>query len=127
MKEFRKLEDFLKIRITDSNSVVEMKKAMQNILKKNQNSLNWALPDKIFFHITHLRLLRISGAPALKKERIKNYMLWIENEALNVDEEKKKVLRVLWKACNRWIKAIERTGNWQMPPPIELYKIEYKF
>lgn len=116
------LKDFFKIRISDSESVKMRKKAINKILEENnfcENSFE-GLSKMILLKTTHRNLMSLLSPLRLKKERIKNYILYIENEALTATEIEKQQLRNKWRACNRWLKSIESTENFKIAPPVEL-------
>ena len=128
------IKDDLKVNeITDSESVKSLKKDLTELLnkalnyKRNPNvakgfydwsDLSVALP----LQVGYMRLMRITSYFFFKKEQIKNYLLYIENQALFANENEKIDLREKWRACNRWLKQIEFTGNSKIPAPIELLK-----
>lgn len=133
-KIFDEIKDDLKIQeITDSESVKMLKKDLLELLNKAENYkknpnvakgfYNWgdllvALP----LQVGYMRLMRLTSYFFFKKEQIKNYLLYIENQAMFASENEKIDLREKWRACNRWLKQIEETGNAKIPAPIELLK-----
>ena len=131
-KIFNEIKDDLKIQeITDSESVKSLKKDLTELLnkayKRNPNltkefydwsDLSVALP----LQVGYMRLMRITSYFFFKKEQIKNYILYIENQAIFSTEDEKIQLRNKWRACNRWLKQIEETGNSKIPAPVELLK-----
>ena len=128
------IKDDLKIQeITDSESVKSLKRDLTELLakvenyKKNPNvakgfydwgDLSIALP----LQVGYMRLMRITSYFFFKKEQLKNYLLYIENQAIFANENEKICLREKWRACNRWLKQIEETGNSKIPAPVELLK-----
>lgn len=116
------LKDFFKIRISDSESVKMRKKVINKILEENNSCENSfeGLSKMILLKTTHKNLMLLLSPLRLKKERIKSYMLYIENEALTATEIEKQQLRNEWGACNRWLKSIESTKNFKIAPPVEL-------
>ena len=128
------IKDDLKIQeITDSESVKSLKRDLTELLNKAENykrnpnlikgfydfeDLSIALP----LQVGYMRLMRITSYFFFKKEQIKNYLLYLENQAMFANENEKIQLRIKWKACNRWLKQIEETGNSKIPAPIELLK-----
>ena len=66
--------------------------------------------------------MRLTSYFFFKKEQIKNYLLYIENQAIFATEDEKIQLRIKWRACNRWLKTIEDTGNAKISAPLELLK-----
>ena len=128
------IKDDLKIQeITDSESVKKLKKDLLELLNKAENykrnpnvakgfhdwkDLNIALQ----LQLGYMRLMRLTSYFFFKKEQIKNYLLYIENQAILSTEDEKIQLRIKWRACNRWLKQIEETGSSKIPAPIELLK-----
>lgn len=124
----KKIEDFILPCITDTEAVALKKRCIKEILKSNYKEnissfKNFQNVSKtILLKVTFLNLVKSLSYLELKKERIKNYILYIENQASLSTETEKQQLRIKWKACNRWLKAIESTENFRIPPPIELLK-----
>ena len=128
------IKNDLKIQeITDSESVKMLKRDLLELLNKAENykknpnvskgfydwgDLSIALP----LQVGYMRLMRITSYFFLKKEQIKNYLLYLEGVAVLASEIEKSKLRIKWRACNRWLKQIEDTGNSKIPAPIELLK-----
>lgn len=121
-KDFKELKDFLKIRITDSESVKIRKKVINEILEEGKDfEKNFKdLSRMMLLNITFLNLMRLLSPLNLKIERIKNYILDIEKQAFTATEIEKQKLRNKWRACNRWLKTIESTENFKIVPPREL-------
>lgn len=122
-KDFKELQDFIKIRITDSESVKIRKKVINEFLEEGKDFKKDNFKDisrMMLLNVTFMNLMRLLSPLKLKIECIKNYILYIENQALSATEIEKQELRIKWRACNRWLKAIESTGNFKIPTPIEL-------
>ena len=128
------IKDDLKIQeITDSESVKMLKRDLLELLNKAENYKRSPNLEKNFcdwkdlmivmpLQVGYARLMRLTSYFFFKKEQIKNYLLYIENQALFASENEKIGLREKWRACNRWLKQIEETGNSKIPAPIELLK-----
>ena len=128
------IKDDLKIQeITDSESVKSLKRDLTELLKKAENYKRdpkieknfWDWKDLIIampLQVGYARLMRLTSYFFFKKEQIKNYLLYIENQAIFSTEDEKIQLRIKWRACNRWLKQIEETGNSKIPAPVELLK-----
>ena len=128
------IKDDLKIQeITDSESVKCLKKDLLELLNKAENHKrnpntakgfhDWgSLSLGLQLQLGYIRLMRITSYFFFKKEQIKNYLLHIENQAMFASENEKIDLRKKWRACNRWLKQIEDTGNSKIPAPVELLK-----
>ena len=128
------IKDDLKIQeITDSESVKMLKNDLLELLNKAENYKKNPNVAKGFYdwkdlnialqlQLGYMRLIRMTSYPFFKKEQIKNYLLYIENQAIFATEDEKIQLRIKWRACNRWLKTIEDTGNSKIPAPIELLK-----
>ena len=124
-EDFNQLKDFLKIRITDTESVKMRKKTINEILNEEKDFQKDSFKDisrMMLLRVTFANLMHLLSPLKLKTERIKNYILNIENQALIATEEEKQSLRIKWKACNRWLKTIESTENFKISPPLELLK-----
>lgn len=128
------IKDDLKIQeITDSESVKMLKRDLLELLNKAENYkrspnvskgfYDWAdLSIALPLQVGYMRLMRITSYFFFKKEQIKDYLLYIENQAMFASENEKIDLREKWSACNRWLKQIDFTGNSKIPAPIELLK-----
>ena len=128
------IKDDLKIQeITDSESVKSLKRDLTELLNKAKNYKRNPNLTKGFYDFEELsialplqagyaRLMRLTSYFFFKKEQIKNYLLYIENQAIFLTEDEKIQLRTKWRACNRWLKQIEETGNSKIPAPVELLK-----
>ena len=128
------IKDDLKIQeITDSESVKMLKNDLLELLNKAENYkrnpnvakgfYNWGdLSLGLQIQLGYIRLMRLTSYFFFKKEQIKNYLLYIENQAMFASEDEKIQLRIKWRACNRWLKTIEDTGNAKISAPIELLK-----
>ena len=124
------LKELLEIKITDSKSVILKKKLFKEVWEKISNIkirngvLNnfseIALLQEV--NLLSLAIFRETSGWFLKQQRIKNYMLYIENSAVFASEAEKIELRVKWKACKRWLRTCEETGRHDIPPPIDLLK-----
>ena len=133
-KIFDEIKDDLKIQeITDSESVKMLKRDLLELLNKTENYKRNPNIEKNFcdwkdlmiaipLQVGYARLMRITSYFFFKKEQIKNYLLYIENQAIFSNEDEKIQLRIKWAACSRWLKQIENTGNAKIPAPIELLK-----
>ena len=119
--------------ITDSESVKSLKRDLTELLKKAEKHKRNPNIAKEFhdwgglllglqLQLGYVRLMRLTSYFFFKKEQIKNYLLHIENQAMFASENEKIDLREKWRACNRWLKQIEETGNSKIPAPIELLK-----
>lgn len=124
------LKELTEIKITDSESLVFKKKMFKENWDKIQNYKEDSNHPYNFGKITLMMLnnmlsmaiFRESSGWFLKQQRIKNYMLHIENEAGFASELEKQGLRVKWRACKRWLRQHEETGRDDIPPPIELLR-----
>lgn len=124
----KQINDFLRPCITDTESIRIKKKCVKEILESGFKS---EIPGfekfgnvlkGVLAKLTFYALARDLSYLELKKERIKNYMLHIESQALNSNEDLKKILRIKWLACKRWLATIEKTERYDIPAPIELLK-----
>lgn len=124
------LKELIEIKITDSKSVAMKKKKfkenwakIQNYKEDSNNPYNFGKITLLMLNnILSMAIFRETSGWFLKQERIKNYMVYIENQAFFSSEVEKKELRIKWRACKRWLRVLEETGRDDIPPPIELLK-----
>lgn len=130
-KEDKKiLDELMTIKITDSESVILKKKMFKESWEKLTKIKSSHSTLKPFNEVVALNLVNLlslaifreTSSWFLKQQRIKNYMLYIENQAIFSSEEEKIGLRVKWKACKRWLRVCEETGRDNISPPIELLR-----
>lgn len=122
------INDFIRPLITDTETIALKKECIREILESNY--LGGDENFKLFFNTTKQVLLKTTFKSLvrdfsyleLKKERIKNYMLYLESEAFNLSENEKNKLRLKWIACKRWLATIEKTEKYDIQPPIELLR-----